>query len=325
MKVGIIGAGWIAERMAVALNGLKRPDITCHAIASRSLEKAQAFAKQWNIPKAYGSYEELVADPDIDLVYIATPHSHHYQHSVLAINAGKAVLCEKAFTANAREAEALLNLAHEKGVFITEAIWTRYMPLSLKVMQLIKDGAIGRPRQISASLCYAMEFKERIVRPDLCGGALLDLGVYSINFARMFFGTDIVKSNSMCIKNDTGMDLYNNVILQWADGKVANLQSSCLSRCNRQGLITGDDGYIVIDNINCPERARVYDADYKLVAEYLPEPDQVNGYEYQVIACKEAMDQGLLESPYMPHEETLSIMKQMDALRKEWGVVYPMD
>ncbi|MBQ0044954.1 MAG: Gfo/Idh/MocA family oxidoreductase, partial [Bacteroidales bacterium] len=121
MKVGIIGAGWIAERMAVALNGLKRPDITCHAIASRSLEKAQAFARQWNLPKAYGSYEELVADPEIDLVYIATPHSHHYQHSVLAINAGKAVLCEKAFTANAREAEALLNLAHEKGVFITEA------------------------------------------------------------------------------------------------------------------------------------------------------------------------------------------------------------
>lgn len=325
IKLGIIGAGWIADKMAETLTGLKNPEVILYAVASRNLEKAEFFAKEWGVPRAYGSYEELVQDPEVNLVYVATPHSHHFAHSKLAIEAGKPVLCEKAFTANAREAKELIALAESKGVFITEAIWTRYMPLSLKIMDLIKNGAIGRPRLLYASLCYSMEFKERILRPDLCGGALLDLGVYCLNFARMFYGTDIVKTDSTCVLGPTGMDMYETITLQYADGKMANLVSSAIARCNREGLIVGEDAYIVVDNINCPQAARVYDADYKMIGEYFPPEGQVTGYEHQVLACKDALEKGLLESPYMPHAETIAIMEQMDALRKEWGVKYPMD
>lgn len=322
-KVGIIGTGWIADMMARTLTGL---DGTMkYAVASRTLEKAQQFAALWGFEKSYGSYQELVDDPDVDLVYIATPHSHHYDNSVMAINAGKPVLCEKAFTANARQADALLDLAHKKGVFITEAIWTRYMPLSAKIKEVMESGVIGEPRLINASLCYMMEFKERILRPDLCGGALLDLGVYSINFARMYFGGDIVKQTSCCSKSSTGMDMYNAMSWTYRNGRVANLQSSTMGLCGRIGQICGTEGYMIVDNINCPQKFTVFNNDYQPVAVYEKPEKQITGYEYQVTASFDAISKGLLESPYMPHQETLDIMKLMDGLRREWGVVYPMD
>ena len=321
-KLGIIGAGWIAEKMVAALAPLE--DYCVHAIASRSLEKAEAFAKTWNIPKAYGSYEEMVADPDIDLVYIATPHSHHYPHTKLALEHGKHVLVEKAFTANAAEAAELLETARTKGLFITEAIWTRYMPLSHKVKELMESGIIGEPRVLTATLCYMMEFKERIVRADLCGGALLDLGVYCLNFARMYFGTDIVRTVTNVHLGPTGMDMHESISLSFADGKMANLQAGALCLNDRQGIISGTEGYIRVDNINCPEVVEVY-RNYELVARYEKPADMINGYEYQVFECKRCIDSGLLESPLMPHAETLSIMQQMDSLRSEWGVTYPYD
>ncbi len=321
-KVGIIGAGWIADKMAEALAPLQ--EYCVYAIASRSLEKAVAFAEKWNIPKAYGSYEEMVDDMEIDLVYIATPHSHHYPHTMLALEHGKPVLVEKAFTANAAEAKTLLETARCKGLFITEAIWTRYMPLSHKVKELMESGIIGEPRLLTATLCYMMEFKERILRPDLCGGALLDLGVYALNFARMYFGTDIVRTVSNCQLGATGMDMQECISLCFADGKMANLQAGTLCLNDRQGIINGTEGYIRVDNINCPHVVEVY-RNYELVARYEKPEDMVNGYEYQVYECRRCIEAGELESPMMPHAETLSIMKQMDELRKEWGVVYPMD
>ena len=321
-KVGIIGAGWIAEKMAEALAPLE--DYCVYAIASRSIGKATEFAGRWNIPKAYGSYEDMVKDNDVDLVYIATPHSHHFPHAMLALNAGKPVLVEKAFTANAAEAEELIETARSKGLFITEAIWTRYMPLSHKVKEIMESGIIGKPRVITATLCYMMEFKERILRPDLCGGALLDLGVYALNFARMYFGTDIVRTVSNCHMGPTGIDLQECISLSYADGKMANLQAGTLCLNDRQGIINGTEGYIRVDNINCPEVIEVY-RNYELVERYVKPEDMVNGYEYQVIEARRCIEAGLLESPMMPHQETLDIMKQMDGLRKEWGVVYPMD
>lgn len=321
-KVGIIGAGWIAEKMAEALAPLE--DYCVYAIASRSIGKATEFAGRWNIPKAYGSYEDMVKDNDVDLVYIATPHSHHFPHAMLALNAGKPVLVEKAFTANAAEAEELIETACSKGLFITEAIWTRYMPLSHKVKEIMESGIIGKPRVITATLCYMMEFKERILRPDLCGGALLDLGVYALNFARMYFGTDIVRTVSNCHMGPTGIDLQECISLSYADGKMANLQAGTLCLNDRQGIINGTEGYIRVDNINCPEVIEVY-RNYELAARYTKPEDMVNGYEYQVIEARRCIEAGLAESPMMPHQETLDIMKQMDGLRKEWGVVYPID
>lgn len=322
-RIGIIGAGWIADKMAEALAPLA--DYQVYAIASRSLEKAQEFAEQHNIEKAYGSYEEMVCDENVDLVYIATPHSHHFEHASLAINHGKHVLVEKAFTANARQAEQLIALAKEKNVFITEAIWTRYMPLSHKVKELMESGIIGEPRVLTATLCYMMEHKERIVRADLCGGALLDLGVYVLNFARMYFGTDIVRTVTNChLGPEEGMDMMESISLSFANGNMANLQAGCLTLNDRQGIISGTDGYIRVDNVNCPERIDVI-RNYELVETINRPADMVNGYEYQVFECRRCIEQGLLESPMMPHAETISIMKQMDALRAEWGVKYPMD
>lgn len=321
-KVGIIGAGWIAHKMAQALQPLS--DVEVWAVGSRSESKAQEFANQYGIAKAYGSYEELVGDADVDLVYVATPHSHHYPHAMLALQHGKPVLVEKAFTANVREAQMLIDYAHAHDLFIAEAIWTRYMPLSHKVKELMESGIIGQPRILTATLCYMMENKERILRPELCGGALLDLGVYVLNFARMYFGTDIERIISNCHMGDTGVDMMESMSLSYVDGKMANLQSGALTLNDRQGIISGTDGYIRVDNVNCPELIEVW-RDYQLVERIERPADMVNGYEYQVLECRRCIEQGLKESPMMPHNEIIAIMKQMDELRKEWGVEYPMD
>lgn len=321
-KVGIIGAGWIAEKMASALAPLS--EIEVYAIASRDGERARAFAKLNHIPVAYTGYEALVNDPAVDLVYIATPHSHHYDHARLALAHGKPVLVEKAFTANARQAQALIDYAHEQQLFITEAMWTRYMPLSHKVKELLEAGAIGEPRVMTATLCYMMENKERILRPDLCGGALLDLGVYVLNFARMYFGSDIVRTVTNCHLGPTQMDMMEAISLSYRDGKMANLQAGALTLNDRQGIISGTEGYIRVDNVNCPECVEVYN-NYQLTQRLVKLPDMVNGYEYQVIECKRCIEAGLIESPMMPHEETIAIMQQMDELRAQWGVRYPYD
>ena len=321
-RIGIIGAGWIAEKMAEAIAPFQ--DMCIYAIASRSIDKARSFTARWKVEKAYGSYEEMVSDPAVDLVYIATPHSHHYDHAMLAVNHGKPVLVEKAFTANARQAEDLINAAEAKGVFITEAIWTRYMPLSHKIKEIMDSGIIGEPRVLTATLCYMMEDKERIVRADLCGGALLDLGVYTLNFARMYFGTDIVKTVTNCHLGPTGMDMHESISLSFADGRMANLQAGALCLNDRQGIISGTEGYIRVDNINCPEVVEVY-RNYELVQRFTKDENMINGYEYQVLEARSIIEAGLTESPMMPHQETISIMRQMDDLRKEWGVVYPMD
>lgn len=321
-KIGIIGCGHIARKMAFTLERME--GVTRYAVASRDWEKAQAFADEWKFTKAYGSYEALADDPEVDLVYIATPHSFHYEQARMCIERGKAVLCEKAFTANARQAEELLALAHEKKVFITEAIWTRYLPLSAKVKELLDAGTIGVPRTLSANLSYPISGKERIVRPELAGGALLDIGVYTLNFAAMAFGTDVARTVSACTKTDTGVDAQESITLFYADGKMAALQSSIYVQSDREGIISGDKGHIIVENINNPSSVRVVGSDYRTAAVYQA-PPQITGFEYQVNACIEALEKGWLESPYMPHAETLRIMRQMDALRKEWGVAYPCD
>lgn len=322
MRIGIIGAGWIAHKMAQAVAPLN--DVEILAVASRTEEKARNFTAMYGIQKSYGSYEALVEDNDVDLVYVATPHSHHYQHARLAIEHGKAVLVEKAFTANAREAQALIDLAHERRVLLVEAIWTRFMPMSHKISEILQSGVIGEPRVLTATLCYYMEDKERIIRPELCGGALLDLGVYVLNFARMYFGADITRTVTNCHLSETGVDMMESISLSYSNGRMANLQAGALTLNDRQGIISGTEGYIRVDNVNCPETIDVW-RNYAMVEQINRPKDMINGYEYEVLECKRCLELGLLESPMMPHSETLAIMRQMDELRKEWGVRFPMD
>ena len=322
LRVGIIGTGWIAEKAAITLRGLK--DCEAYAVGSRTPEKAEAFARQWGIGKAYGSYAALMADPDVDLAYVGTPHSHHYDVTREALLAGKPCLVEKAFMANRREAQEIIDLAHERKVFLAEAIWTRYQPVVGMVRELIANGRIGTPRLLTATLGYSMGDKPRIMRADLCGGALLDLGVYALNFVRMFFPADIVSIDSQCVKSATGMDLTNAITLVLADGMLCNLQSSAACVGDNIGVIAGTDGNLIIDNINNPQTVTVNGPDRTYV-ETIRVPEQITGYEYQFSACRQALIDGLLEPREMPHKETLYIMELMDGLRQKWGVRYPMD
>lgn len=321
-NVGIIGAGHIALKMASTLAALPRTHR--YAIASREMRKARRFAKEQGFERAYGSYEELMDDPKVDLIYIATPHAFHFEQAKACILKGKPVLCEKAFTANAAQAEELLKLAEEKQVFIAEAIWTRYLPMSRTIAELVRKGAVGTPYLLSANLGYAITNRERLVRPELAGGALLDVGVYTLNFAAMVFGTEILSTTSTCVKMDNGLDAQDSITLVYPGERMAVLNSSMLARSDRQGIISGDGGHMIIDNINNPQSIKVLDGNYQTVAEYHA-PSQVTGFEYEVNACIEALDKGLLQTLDMPHDETLRIMRQMDALRKEWGVRFPFE
>jgi predicted dehydrogenase len=288
------------------------------------LEKAEAFAKQWKVKKAYGSYSELIADEAVDLVYVGTPHSHHFDVTKEALLNDKPCLVEKAFMANARQTKEIIELAHERKVFLAEAIWTRYQPLVNIVRELLNKGQIGTPRLLTATLGYSMGDKPRIMRADLCGGALLDLGVYALNFVRMFFPADIVSMESQCVKSKTGMDLTNAISIILADGMLCNLQSSAACVGDNIGVIAGTEGNLIIDNINNPQTITVNGPDRTYI-ETIHVPQQITGYEYQFIACRQALIDGLLEPREMPHEETLYIMQLMDGLRQKWGVHYPMD
>ena len=322
LRVGIIGTGWIAEKAAITLRGLK--ECEAYAVGSRTIERAEAFAKEWGIAKACGSYAELINNPDVDLVYVGTPHSHHYDVTKEALLAGKPCLVEKAFMANYRQAKEIVDLARERKVFLAEAIWTRYQPVVKMVRDLIDNGRIGTPRLVTATLGYSMGEKPRIMRPDLCGGALLDLGVYALNFVRMFFPAEIVSMESQCVKSKTGMDLTNAISIILADGVLCNLQSSAACVGDNIGVIAGTDGNLIIDNINNPQKITVNTHDREFV-EDIHVPQQITGYEYQFLACRQALIDGLLEPREMPLEETLYVMRLMDGLRQKWGVRYPMD
>ncbi len=320
MKIGILGAGSIAGVMATTLNGME--GVTCYAVGARDLERAQAFAETYHFEKAYGSYEELVKDEEVELIYIATPHSHHYEHAKLCIQHGKAVLCEKAFTRNTKEAEEVLALAKEKNVFITEAIWTRYMPARRLLDEVLASGIIGKPAMLTANLGYSIAHKERIIRPELAGGALLDIGIYPINFALMVFGNAIEKVTSTALLSDTGVDLQNSITFTYKTGEMAVLNSTTLAASDRQGIIYGDQGYIKIENINNCEDISVFNKQHELL-QRVEIPKKITGYEYEVIAAIKAIKAGKIECEEMPHEETLKVMQIMDTLRKEWGVLYP--
>ncbi len=322
MKVGIIGAGHIGGKIARTIAETEGVDIL--AVGSRSFGKAESFAREFNVPRAYGSYSELLDDPDIDLVYVATPHSHHFEVTMEAIGKGKACLVEKAFMANAAQTRAVLDLSRKKGVFVGEAVWTRYQPALGIIRKFIDDGRIGRMRMISATLAYSIEHKPRIIRPELCGGALLDLGVYAINFVRMFCPNPIEKIDSQCILSESGVDLTESVSMTLSGGIMANIQSSACCAGYNTGVIAGSEGYIVVDNVNNPHVIQVY-ALGGILREELTVPECISGYEYEFLACRDAIGKGLIEPPQMPHSEILFIMELMDSLRKEWGVRYPMD
>ena len=322
MKIGVLGTGWIVNPVTATLKGMT--GMECYAIASRTLEKATSRAAELGFQKAYGSYEELVADPAVELVYIATPHSRHYEDMKLCIAAGKNVLCEKPFTLNAAQAAEIKHLAAEAGVYVAEAIWTRYQPSRTLINDTIESGIIGKVTTLTANLSYNMAAKERIYNPELAGGALLDIGVYGINFALMHFGEDIVRMESSVQMMDTGVDGMETITLFYRDGRMAVLTHSAYGRSDRKGIFYGENGYIIVENINNPQSFSVYDANDNLL-QFIPVPEQITGYEYQFAEAADCIEDGKKESDSMPLEDTVKVMQVMDALRKSWGMVYPQE
>lgn len=321
MKFAVLGAGNIAAKMAKTIAGME--NVESYAVAARDLERAQAFAKEYGFTRAYGSYEEMLSDEAVDLVYVATPHSHHFKHAKMCLEAGKNVLCEKSFTVTADQARELFALAKEKKLLITEAIRTRYMPSRKMIDDIITSGEIGEVTSLTANLSYSLSGIRRIWDPKLAGGALLDVGVYPINFARMIFGDTLKEVTATAIFHN-GVDMTDSIVMNFEGDKVATLQSSVCAVSDRMGGIFGTKGYIEVQNINNPEKITVYDANHKEKAVYLP-PEQITGYEYEVEACAKAIANGALECPEMPHEETIKVLEIMDEIRKSWGYEIPLD
>ncbi|MCI8744996.1 MAG: Gfo/Idh/MocA family oxidoreductase [Lachnospiraceae bacterium] len=320
IKMAILGAGAIANKMAATIT--KMDEVEAYAIAARDLDRAQAFAEAYGFTKAYGSYEEMLADEAVDLVYVAVPHSHHYKMTKLCLEAGKHVLCEKAFMVNAEQARDVLALAKSKKLLLTEAIWTRYMPSRKIIDDIIARGEIGEVTSLTANLGYELSQIKRIWDPALAGGALLDVGVYLVNFARMVFGEDMTSVSSYAVFKD-GVDMIDSIVMTFEGGKTATMQCNVNAVLNRTGCIFGTKGYLEITNINNPEEIKVYNEEYQAVRTYAV-PEQITGYEYEVEACVRAIESGSLECPQMPHAETIQVMEIMDGIRKSWGYEIPV-
>lgn len=324
INVAILGAGNIARAMAAAVNGIPE-DAKLYAVASRSLEKAREFAEKWGVEKAYGSYEEMVKDDNIDLIYVATPHSEHYKNTKLCLENGRNCLVEKAFCANRAQAQELIEIARDKKLLLAEAMWTRYQPNQNTIRKVLTDGELGILHYMEADFSINIRGVDRLEKPELAGGALLDLGVYSLTTALMYFGTDLERVRANTVRNDRGVDLSDDITFIYKDKKMAKITCSFdyQGRSN-YAKIVGDKGFMTFAPINAPTELKIYDVDGRLVRE--EEMGFIaNGYEYQVLECRDAILAGEIETKSMPHSETLRLMGWMDSIRQHGGVFYPFE
>lgn len=319
-KVGIIGTGTIARKMAHTVN--ETPNTQLYAIASRTLEKAQSFANEFNAPIAYGSYEQLAKDENVDLIYIATPHTFHAENALMCLEHGRNVLVEKPFAVNAKQAEEVFAKAREKGLFAGEAMWTRFAPLQKEMQKLIKEGVIGEVTSVTASAGGFLTDVPRLVEPALAGGALLDIGIYPLNFASMIIHSEIDRIDTHAVLTDKGVDAQNAFIITYKDGKMAALFSSILSEAGWNGVIYGTEGRIEVEYFLDIRKITIV-KNYKR-RELLP-PLQINGFDFELNAALDAIANGKCETEEMPHSETVKMLKIMDYLRSRWGVKYPFE
>ena len=321
LKIGILGTGRIAEKMAHTISLLEEAEVV--AVAARDLVRARDFATQYNISKAYGSYSDLLADLEVELVYIATVHSVHYEQMMSCLQAGKHILCEKAFTCTVAEAEAVFAEANKRKLLVTEAVWTRFMPLVKELRQLRFSKPVGEIWGLTANLAYPVyETKERVRLPELGGGALLDVGIYPLTFASIVLGDDIKEIQSSAIYSDTGVDVQNSITLHYEAEQMAVLNSSVLSHSDRRGVLYCTGGYIEVENINNFESIAIFDNNHKQL-EFIQRPEQLTGYEYEVQAVARAVQNGWLECPEMPQSETVRMMHLLDDTNvRGGGVLY---
>lgn len=324
IKWGIIGTGSISSKFAKALTQMK--DTQLIAAASRSEEKARAFTEQFGIEKAYGSYEELAKDPDIDVVYIGTPHTEHKANSELCIKNKKAVLCEKPFTLNGKETKYLMDLAKEHNVFLMEAMWTKFLPANRKVKQWLAEEKVGKIKKIQASFGFNVPYNEknRLYNYDLAGGALLDAGVYPITYAVYLMEKLPVQVLSTGIFLENGIDVQNGILFKFDNDVLAMISSAVNAQIGQDAIIIGDNGRIVVPRFLTASKAYVYDKDGNEI-EVFEEEGRINGYEYEAYEVNDCIRSKKTESSINPLKDTFDIMLIMDSIRQEWGLKYKQE
>ncbi|MFD8716959.1 Gfo/Idh/MocA family protein [Streptomyces sp. NPDC059629] len=324
VRWGILATGGIAAAFAADLVDL--PDAEIVAVASRTAASAEAFAERFGIGRAYGDWESLARDEDIDVVYVATPHSAHRAAAGLCLEAGRNVLCEKAFTVNGREAEELVALAKEHDRFLMEAMWTYCNPLVRRLTALVADGAIGAVRTVQADFGLEGPFPpaHRLRDPALGGGALLDLGVYPVSFAHLLLGEPDGMS-ARAVLSEEGVDLQTGALLSWESGALAMVHCSIVGGTGTSASITGSHGRIDIpDGFFHPERF-VLHRDGRDPEEFVMDPADGprNTLRHEAREVMRALRAGEKESPLVPLDGTLAVMRTLDTLRGQIGVRYP--
>lgn len=323
IRWGILGCGRIANKFAEALQ--KTNDSILLAAAARDANRAKAFSQKWNFRKFYGSYKELVSDPDVDVIYIATPHSYHFAHAKFCLEAGKHVLCEKPFTINIQQLKVLIHLSKKQKLFLMEALWSKFLPGIIKIKEIIDSGTIGDI--ISMDVDFGIHFpydpEHRIYNPLLAGGALLDIGIYPLFLSLYYFGKpEVIKAHS--VLNDNHIDLTTSIITQSKNGTVCNLTSSTQANTPVKARIFGTKGNIEFNNwwftpVDITLRIDGKDE------EVLKFPPIVNGYEYEAIETVKCLREGKTESEIMPFVFSLMLMEQMDDIRNMTGITYPAE
>ncbi|MEV6142677.1 Gfo/Idh/MocA family oxidoreductase [Streptomyces sp. NPDC051992] len=327
VRWGVLATGGIAAAFTEDLRSM--PDMEVVAVASRTDASAQAFAQRFGIPRAYGSWAALAADEEVDVVYVATPHSAHREAAALCLEAGKHVLCEKAFTLNAREADELVKLARDRGLFLMEAMWTYCNPVIRRMTELVRDGAIGKIRSVQADFGLAGPFGpgHRLRDRALGGGALLDLGVYPVSFAHLLLGEpDRVQADA--VLSPEGVDLHTAMVLGWSEaGASALLNCSIVADTPQTAAVTGTKGRIEFPRgFFYPERFVLHRAGH--------EPEEftagaagagLRGLQFEQAEVVRALRAGETESPLVPLDGSLAVMRTLDAVRDRIGVRYPAD
>jgi predicted dehydrogenase len=321
-KWGVLGPGGIAKAFAEDLKKLDGHSIA--AVGSRTLSNAQSFAKTFG-GTAYGSYEELVADPQIDAIYVATPHPAHKDNVILALNAGKPVLCEKPFAVNALEAQQMVDAAAKNSVALMEAMWARFLPHYAKVREIIASGVLGKIHTIQADHGQRLADQNipRLVEPSLAGGALLDLGIYPVSFAHMILGNPS-KITSTAVLTDKGVDAQTSMIFDYADGAQAVLNTTMIEQTPCRAVVAGLNGWLEIDRtFYNPASMRVILNDGS-VTQY-PSSYQGHGLREQAEVFKQLVTSGQQQSQILNWQDTVDIMKTLDQVRTQIGLKYPFE
>jgi len=339
----ILAPGRIANKMSEAMNGIKDgklksidgSKIRLYAVASRNLERAKDFAAKWHFEKAYGSYEELYNDPEVDAVYIANPHAFHLESVLGCLKGGKHVLCEKPAGCSRDQLDKMTGLAREKNLFFMEAMWTAFNPTIAEIKKEIEAGTIGQIKNIDSRFCNRNPYdpNDRNYAPDQAGGALLDLGIYNIYFAMMLTDFSPITAESSAVRMLKGVDAWNSVNLTFENGIVTSFQSAMdlpSTVPTHDAVIYGTKGYITVENFFCTQKANVYvykniqGGDAELTRE-IRHPFAVNGYEYELVHATECILAGKTESNVHTFEKSEALIDMMDALRRDWNFKYPFE